>query len=485
MKKNIICLFLLLILAGCSVSLPDATPSDKLPVIFPDYTFVTIPSNIAPLNFRLTQRHSDAIAAIECGGQKMLLKEKGGQFTIPSSKWSEMLRQSIGKKLKVTVYAQNGSWIAYKPFTIAVAKEKMDPYIAYRLIDPGYELWNNIGIYQCNVENDKQSPIMENRLSDRNCMNCHSFCMQNPDKMLFHMRGKNGSTYLIDGNKIEKLNTKTDKTISALVYPSWHPGGRYVAFSVNDISQSFHQNDRNRIEVFDKASDVVVYDTQAHLVYSDSIVSRSDCFETFPTFSPDGRRLFFCSALARPMPQGYAEEKYSICSVSFDPETHTFGQTVDTLFSASRQGRSASFPRVSPDGKYLLFTVSNYGNFSIWHKDADLYMIHLKSGNLYPLTAANSNNVESYHSWCSNSHWFVFSSRRLDGLYTRPFFAHVDDQGNVSKAFLLPQKDTRYYDRLMKSYNVPEFIKGKVRNRMHKLAEIAKHDKGIDIRSAF
>jgi dipeptidyl aminopeptidase/acylaminoacyl peptidase len=185
------------------------------------------------------------------------------------------------------------------------------------------------------------------------------------------------------------------------------------------------------------------------------------------------------------MPQGYAEEKYSICSVSFDPETHTFGQTVDTLFSASRQGRSASFPRVSPDGKYLLFTVSNYGNFSIWHKDADLYMIHLKSGNLYPLTAANSNNVESYHSWCSNSHWFVFSSRRLDGLYTRPFFAHVDDQGNVSKAFLLPQKDTRYYDRLMKSYNVPEFIKGKVRNRMHKLAEIAKHDKGIDIRSAF
>ena len=485
MKKNIICLFLLLILAGCSVSLPDATLSDKLPVIFPDYTFVTIPSNIAPLNFRLTQRHSDAIAAIECGGQKILLKEKGGQFTIPSSKWGEMLRQSIGKKLKVTVYEQNGSWIAYKPFTIEVAKEKMDPYIAYRLIDPGYELWNNIGIYQCNVENDKQSPIMENRLSDRNCMNCHSFCMQNPDKMLFHMRGKNGGTYLIDGNKIEKLNTKTDKTISALVYPSWHPGGRYVAFSVNDISQSFHQNDRNRIEVFDKASDVVVYDTQAHLVYSDSIVSRSDCFETFPTFSPDGRRLFFCSAPARPMPQGYAEEKYSICSVSFDPATHTFGQTVDTLFSASRQGRSASFPRVSPDGKYLLFTVSNYGNFSIWHKDADLYMIDLKSGNLYPLTAANSNNVESYHSWCSNSHWFVFSSRRLDGLYTRPFFAHVDDQGNVSKAFLLPQKDTRYYDRLMKSYNVPEFIKGKVRNRMHKLAEIAKQDKGIDIRSAF
>jgi hypothetical protein len=297
MKKNIICLFLLLILAGCSVSLPDATPSDKLPVIFPDYTFVTIPSNIAPLNFRLTQRHSDAIAAIECGGQKMLLKEKGGQFTIPSSKWSEMLRQSIGKKLKVTVYAQNGSWIAYKPFTIAVAKEKMDPYIAYRLIDPGYELWNNIGIYQCNVENDKQSPIMENRLSDRNCMNCHSFCMQNPDKMLFHMRGKNGGTYLIDGNKIEKLNTKTDKTISALVYPSWHPGGRYVAFSVNDISQSFHQNDRNRIEVFDKASDVVVYDTQAHLVYSDSIVSRSDCFETFPDLLARWQTtlLLFCS----------------------------------------------------------------------------------------------------------------------------------------------------------------------------------------------
>ena len=48
-------------------------------------------------------------------------------------------------------------------------------YLAYRLIEPGYELWNQMGIYQRNLEDYKQSPIMENKYSGQNCMNCHSF----------------------------------------------------------------------------------------------------------------------------------------------------------------------------------------------------------------------------------------------------------------------------------------------------------------------
>ena len=189
------------------------------------------------------------------------------------------------------------------------------------------------------------------------------------------MRDKYAGTYLIDGDKIEKLNTKTEQTISPLVYPSWHPSGKYVAFSVNQTSQSFHSNDKNRVEVFDSQSDVVVYDTEKHEIISTPAIRTKEAFETFPTFSPDGRTLYFCTAEARSMPHEYSEVKYNLCSIAFDPVTRSFASEIDTLYNVRENGKSVSFPRVSPDGKFLLFTLSGYGNFSIWHKDADLYIL--------------------------------------------------------------------------------------------------------------
>ena len=229
---------------------------------------------------------------------------------------------------------------------------------------------------------------------------------------------------------------------------------------------------------------MVVYDVERHEVLSAPQLSQAAAFETFPTFSPDGQTLYFCSAEAKELPADFKQVKYSLCSVDFDPQSRTFGSQVDTLYSATNEGLSASFPRVSPDGRWLLYTLSGYGNFSIWHKDADLHLIDLRDKSSRPLTAANSDDVESYHSWSSNSRWIVFSSRRLDGLYTRPYFAYVDAEGQVGKPFLLPQKETDYYLRLMKSYNIPEFITGQVKNRIRSLSRLAKDDPGIDVRFA-
>jgi len=410
-------------------------------------------------------------------------QDRDACFVIPASGWKRLLRAASGNHLNVTVQAfVNDEWIAYVPFIIKVAKEPVDGWLAYRLIEPGYELWNRMGIYQRNLENYTENAIIENKMSGNNCMNCHSFCMQNPEKMLFHMRETYSCTLLIDGDKVEKLNTKTDQTLSPLVYPSWHPSGKYVAFSVNKTKQAFHMNDRNRVEVFDSASDVVVYDTQKHEIVTSPLLSSEGAFETFPTFSPDGNTLYFCSAKARTMPKEYDQVRYDLCSVSFDPATRRFGTVVDTLYKASEIDKSVSFPRVSPDGKYLLYTLSGYGNFSIWHKDADLYMIDLSTLQSYPLEAANSDDVESYHSWSSDSRWIVFSSRRMDGLYTRPFIAYIDGKGQACKPFLLPQKDTDFYFRFMKSYNIPEFITGEVKRQGRALAVKAKEDKGVDVR---
>ncbi len=58
---------------------------------------------------------------------------------------------------------------------------------------------------------------------------------------------------------------------------------------------------------------------------------------------------------------------------------------------------------------------------------------------------------------------------------------YIDEEGNASKPFLLPQKDTDYYHRFMKSYNIPEFITGKVSSKIRALSTLAKEDKGIDV----
>ena len=174
--------------------------------------------------------------------------------------------------------------------------------------------------------------------------------------------------------------------------------------------------------------------------------------------------MYFCSAKAKSVPDSIQNLKYNLCRIPFDAGSGRFGETIDTLFFADKENKSFSFPRISPDGRYLLGTVSAYGTFPIWHKDADLYVIDLHSGEGRYAENVNSTDTESYHSWSSSGRWAIFSSRRIDGLYTRPYIVHFSADGRFGKPFLLPQKDACYYQTLLKSYNIPEFITGKVDN---------------------
>ena len=217
-----------------------------------------------------------------------------------------------------------------------------------------------------------------------------------------------------------------------------------------------------RTEVYDTASDVIVYDVERHTFLSVPGLASQSSFDTFPSFSPDGKSLFYCTAPACLMPDSIGKLAYSLCCISFDPESGTFGSQVDTLFDARANGKSVSFPRVSPDGRFMLCTLSGYGTFPIWHKEADLKMISLQGSAPVDTDILNSTDVESYHSWSSNGRWIIFSSRRLDGLYTRFFIAHLNKNGKFSKPFLLPQKDPDENNLRMKSFNIPEFIKDKI-----------------------
>lgn len=464
MKRSIILIVCLCILNACRPQISGNFGSQ--PDIFPDYRDVMVPVNIAPMNFEMLSDEGLRWRVVIRGvSDSLIIRSDDGLISFRMGQWRRLLQENAGGQLSVEVIEKReDGWYAYLPFIVHISEDEIDPYIAYRLIPPGYSLWREMSIRQRNLETFREKTIYSNTQGKGNCVNCHSFCDRDPDRMLFHMRAELAGTYIFRDGMQEKLDTKTDQTISALVYPYWHPSGKFVTFSVNRTNQLLHTTDPNRIEVFDEASDVVIYDIDNHQIVTSDLLSSESSFETFPTFSPDGRSLYICSSKAvEPMPERYKDIRYSLCRIAFDPETCSFGSKVDTLYNAETRGGSVSFPRISPDGRHLVFTLSGYGNFSIWHKDADLYVADLQAGTVKPMTALNSDDVESYHSWSSDSRWMVFSSRRDDGHYTKPYISYVDAEGNARKPFLLPQKDPKkYYGMLMFSYNIPEFVSDRI-----------------------
>ena len=476
MKRNILLIVCLCILSACRLQISGNFGSQ--PDIFPDYRDVMVPVNIAPMNFEmLSDKGLGWRVVIRGVSDSLIIRSDDGLISFRMGQWRRLLQENAGGQLSVEVLEKReDGWYAYLPFNVHISEDEIDPYIAYRLIPPGYSLWREMSIRQRNLETFREKTIYSNTQGKGNCVNCHSFCDRDPDRMLFHMRAELAGTYIFRDGMQEKLDTKTDQTISALVYPYWHPSGKFVTFSVNRTNQLLHMTDPNRIEVFDEASDVTVYDIDNHQIVTSDLLSSESSFETFPTFSPDGRSLYFCSSKAvEPMPERYKDVRYSLCRIAFDPETCSFGSKVDTLYNAETLGGSVSFPRISPDGRHLVFTLSGYGNFSIWHKDADLYLADLQAGTVKPMTALNSDDVESYHSWSSDSRWMVFSSRRDDGHYTKPYISYVDAEGNAHKPFLLPQKDPKkYYGMLMFSYNIPEFVGDRVDLDGREIVKLAK-----------
>ena len=456
--------FLLFFAACTTETVSDARQEKEQPQIYPDYLGVTIPVNIAPLNFCMVDETAlliDAIVTDRHGHSLHSQGEESVDFDLDD--WHQLLAQNRGDSLSVTVSAKyDDGWHTYRPFSIFVSPDSIDYGICYRLIAPGHEVWSKMGIYERDLSSFDERALIENTQFE-GCVNCHSFNRGNPDNMSLHIRGKHGATLLSKGDgSMTAYNTKTDKTLGLCVYPYWHPSGRYIAYSTNVTKQTFHSAHSNRIEVFDEASDLQVYDIEKNELILSPLLKQESVYETYPVFSSDGRSLYFCAASALPEGNHQLDSiRYNLCRIDFDPATGNFGSRIDTIVNAEVQKKSISFPRPSYDGRFLCYTLSDYGQFSIWHHEAELYLLDLSTGQSRPMTEANSDDTESFHNWSTNSRWLVFSSRRDDGLYTRPYFCHVDTKGNVSKAFMLPQRNPRrFYRERFLSFNVPDFITG-------------------------
>ena len=454
MRKSYLTLAVLAAVFSCRPA-ADLSEYEGLGPIYPDYAWVTVPQGIAPLNFDYTFPEAASGRTVFTAGE---CREEfsGASIRWNPRRWRRMLEAAAGGPVSVWSSALDSTW------NIFVSNDPIDSGIAYRLIEPGYEVWSKMGIYERELGSFKERAVLENT-DFEGCVNCHEFNRGEPSDLSLHIRGTHGATLIRKDDAMAAYNTKTDSTLGFCVYPYWHPSGNYIIYSTNSTRQSFHVQQDKLIEVFDSASDLQIYDIAAGELVTAPQVKTAAYWETFPSFSPDGRTIYFCRAQQQPIPEGLSEVRYNLCRVSFDPETCTIGNEIEVLIDAASEGRSISFPKPSYDGRYILYTQSYYGNFSIWHHEADLWLLDLESGQRRRLDEVNSPDTESYHNWSSNSRWFLFSSRRDDGLFTRVYFAHVGEDGTVGKPFMLPQKDpVRHYSSLFRSYNVPAFVTGPV-----------------------
>ena len=429
MLKRYAILLLAMLLPLAHACVPHEFTEEKgYPPIFPDYVGVTVPEGIAPLTFRMED------------GRKFRTEQRREGDTL----WTTVRAWKRGDR----------QGIRYAPFPIILSHDPIDPYIVYRLIEPGYESWRNMGIYQRELASFDESPVVTNRANNLGCVNCHTFADRSPERMLFHARGKGGGTVFADGNDVRILNLAEVGPHRQGTYPAWHPGGRYVAFSSNNTRQCFTVRNRQPIEVYDTESDLILYDAATDSVQL--LVETKDRLETFPAWSPDGSTLYWCeSPNPERLPQTRSKLRYRLMAAPFSDGT--LGEPRELFASDSL---SFSFPRVS--GRWMLLTAARFGTFPIWHAEADLWLLDLETGQLTEAAGLNSDEADSYHSWSSDGHWVLFSSRRLDGRYTRLFISHFDGAGNFSKPFLLPQENPDDNQLRLKSYNIPEFVTGRV-----------------------
>ena len=481
-KKYILTALLLPFALSCTVRCPEnAVKLDEMAVLSPDYTDVTIPFNLSPLKFSVANDGNRFITRLtgSIGGELVY----GGKQVEPDLKeWQDLLQENKGADLKVCIFVKrDGKWMELDGFTIHISEDPIDEYLVYRLLAPSYEFYTAFSIRERNLSSGKDREVYNNRMhynpKEQQCMNCHQFQNGRTENWQMHVRQVLGGTLIVTGDESRKVSLKTDSTISAGVYPAWHPNERLIAYSVNKTRQFFHEKNIHKLEVQDPASDLILYDIDKNAV--SKIADDPMAFETFPAWSPDGKFLYYSSA-RQPEIAMLPSDSIAICfdkiyydivRRSFDPATREFGEE-ETVFDAKSLDLSAMEARISPDGRYLLFSLGEYGTFHIWHRGSDLWVKDLESGEAWPLEEANSDDADSFHNWSSNGRWIVFTTRRDDGLFTRTYFCYFDREGKAHKAFMLPPRDLSGKKDRVYSYNVPEFTVEPVRQSVRDLSRM-------------
>lgn len=175
-------------------------------------------------------------------------------------------------------------------------------------------------------------------------------------------------------------------------------------------------------------------------------------------WSPNGKYLVFARAPAKePNPTGAPLARFANdpneTQIQYDlyriPFRDGQGGSAEPIRGASQNGMSNSFPKVSPDGRWIVFVKARNG--LLMRPDSELCIVPAEGGEARRLRA-NAAPMNSWHSFSPNGHWLVFSSKR-QSPYTRMYVTHIDADGNDSPAILIENATAAN-----RAVNLPEFV---------------------------
>jgi len=155
------------------VDISGAEEVPRHPDIFPDYKEGVIPPNIAPLNFQvLEDGHAYFVSVRSDRGHPIHLFSKTGHIRIPIRKWHALLETNRGHNIFFDVYVrgEDRHWRRFRPIANTISQEDIDETLVFRFMKPAYHLWNDIGIYQRNLQfsciHASAQPVVWRRVSE-------------------------------------------------------------------------------------------------------------------------------------------------------------------------------------------------------------------------------------------------------------------------------------------------------------------------------
>ena len=410
-----------------------------------------------------------------------------------SSAWEKIKKHSVSTPAKVTITGltqkQTRQALSSGEVSILTSKDPVDAPIFYRdvplmpsetekgVIKPLSSSAYQLIQWRLRSINELQSRVLLEGM--HTCANCHSFSrdgksmgidMDGPqnDKGLYAVVPVEPQTVIRTQDMISWNPSQDPRfAFNRVGFMSQvSPDGRYVLTMLESPNRP--PQDKYYVANFkDYRFLQVFYPTRGVLYWYDRVTGKRqtlpgadnpDYVQTNGVWSPDGKSVVFARARARdPYPEDgkmatHANDPLEV-QIQYDlyrvPFNGGQGGQAEPIAGASANGMSNSFPKVSPDGRWIVFVEARNGE--VMRPDSELFIVPAAGGQARHLNA-NMSPMNSWHSWSPNGRWLVFSSKSR-GPYTKMYLTHIDDQGNDSPAILIENATAAN-----RAVNLPEFV---------------------------